>query len=280
MFGRTPFGIALLLCLPSLTSSAVAQSHQAASKEPVDVVLRSPVQLTPIEHRKLQEKIRKYGWDSADEIVRELYQDKGYFKVEVIPIQTPTLTAEALVLQVDTGKQYHLIRISWRGNAALSQSELTSLIPFEPGELFSRTKITEGLNSARKLYYSRGYINYTCVPAANTDDDAGTIALDMDVDEGGQFRFGELDVQGMEEAHRQILLSAWQGLRDHPYSTKDADKFFNRFFRSPWPNIKPENYTIRKIEEFSHTVDYSLQFAPSIRYRVSANSHLELVESP
>ncbi len=280
MFGRTLFGIALLLCLPSLTASALPQSHEAVSKEAIDIVLRSPVQLTPIERRKLKGKIREYGWDSADEIVQELYQDKGYFKVEVIPIQTPTLSAKALVLQVDTGKQYHLIRISWRGNAALSQSELTSLIPFEPGELFSRTKIAEGLNAARKLYDSRGYINYTCVPTPNTDDDAGTIAFEMDVDEGGQFRFGELDVQGMEEAHREILLSAWEGLRGRPYNAEDADKFFNRFFRSPWPNIKPENYTIRKIEEFSHTVDYSLQLAPSIRYRVSGNSHLEVVENP
>jgi outer membrane translocation and assembly module TamA len=280
LFARTLFGIALLLCLPSLTTRAFPQSHEAVSKEAIDVVLRSPVQLTPIERQKLRGKIREYGWDSADEIVRELYQDKGYFKVEVIPTKTPTLRAKILVLLVNTGKQYHLTRISWRGNAALSQSELTSLIPFETGELFSRTKIAEGLNAVLKLYDSRGYINYICIPTPNTDDDAGTIAFEMDVDEGGQFRFGELDVQGMEEAHRKILLSAWEGLRGRPFNAEDGDKFFNRFFRSPWPHIKPENYTIRKIEESSHTVDYSLQFDPSIRYRVSEDSHLELVESP
>jgi outer membrane protein assembly factor BamA len=280
LFGRTLLGITLLFGLPSLTASALPQSHKAVSEEAIDIVLRSPVQLTPIERRKLKRKVREYGWDSSDEIVRELYQDKGYLKVEVIPIQTPTLSAKALILRVDTGKQYHLMRISWRGNAALSQSELTSLIPFEPGELFNRSKIAEGLNAARKLYDSRGYINYTCVPTPNTDDDAGTVAFEMDVDEGGQFRFGELDVQGMEEAHREILLSAWEGLRGRPYNAEDADKFFTRFFKSPWPNIKPENYTVREIEEFSHSVDYSLQFAPTVRYRVSGKSHLELVESP
>jgi outer membrane protein assembly factor BamA len=104
------------------------------------------------------------------------------------------------------------MRISWRGNAALSQAELTKLVPFEPGELFRKSKIVEGLNSAKKLYDAQGYINYVVIPTPLTDDSAGTIAFEMVVDEGEQFRFGELDVQGMEEAHREILLSAMAGL--------------------------------------------------------------------
>lgn len=137
--------------------------------------------------------------DSAA-IVNNRRLHKGYFEAQVSVVRTPTLAEKALVIQVDPGKQYHLVRVSWRGNAALSQSDLAKLIPFEPGELFSRTKIADGLNAAKKLYDSRGYINYTVIPTPLTDDDAGTVEFEMDVDEGGQFRFGELDVQGMEQA--------------------------------------------------------------------------------
>jgi outer membrane protein assembly factor BamA len=280
LFGRAFLGIALLLKLWPL-ANALPQSHPVASNDTsIEVILRSPVQLTPTERRKLKREIRAYSSDTVAEIVRELYQDKGYFKAEVRVIRTPTLSNKALVLQVDPGKQYHLVRVSWRGNEALSQSDLANLIPFEPGELFSRTKIAEGLNAARKLYDSRGYINYTVVPTPDTDDDSGTVAFEMDVDEGGQFRFGELDVQGMEEAHRDLLLSAWQGLRGRPYNAEDADKFFNRYFRSPWPNVSPENYTVRRIDEANRSVNYSLQFDPSIHYRVSRSSRLEEVEKP
>jgi hypothetical protein len=83
----------------------------------------------------------------------------------------------------------------------------------------------------------------------------------------------------MEEAHRGILLSAWQGLRGRPYNVEDADDFFNRYFRSPRPNIKPENYTVRRIDEANHSVNYSLQFVPWFRYRVKG-SRLEAVENP
>lgn len=281
MFGRTFVGIALLLELLPLTANSLPQSHPPASKDPsIHVILRSPVQLSPPERRKLKRDIRAYSSDTAAEMVRELYQEKGYFKAEVLVIGTPTSRQKALVLQVDPGKRYHLVRVSWKGNAAVSQADLANLISLKPGEPFSGTRIAAGLNAVRKLYESRGYINYIVIPTPLTDDDAGTVAFEMDVDEGGQFRFGELDVQGMEDVHREILLSAWQGLRGRPYNPEDADKFFNRYFRSPWPHVNPANLAVRRIDERNRSVNYSLQFDPSIRYRVSRSSRPEEVEKP
>ncbi|HKR83247.1 MAG TPA: POTRA domain-containing protein [Terriglobales bacterium] len=281
MSGRTLFRIGLLLGVSTLAVNALSQSHQAAGKEvSIGIALRSPVLLTPTEHQKLKREIRAHGWDNAEAIVRELYQEKGYFKVQARAIQTPSLGSKTLVLQVDPGRQYHLVSISWRGNAALTKAELTHLIPFESGELFSKSKIEEGLNSAKKLYDSRGYINYIVIPTPLTDDSAGTIAFEMDVDEGEQFQFGELDVQGMEEAHREILLSAWQGLRGRPYNAEDADKFFNQYFRSPRRGINPANFAVRRIDERKRSVNYSLRFVPWIRYRVTRSLQLGKVESP
>lgn len=281
MLGRTLFGIASLLSLSTPITNALPQSHQATSKEAkIDIVLHSPVRLTTNEQQKVKAEIREYGWETAEEIVRELYQDKGYFRVEVIPLRTPTIRTKTLVLQVNPGKRYHLVGITWRGNAALSESELAKLIPIELGEVFSRTKIAAGLNAVKKLYDSRGYINYACIPTPETNDDAATVAFVMVVDEGGQFRFGELDVQGIEEPHREILLNAWQGLHGRPYNAEDADNFFNHYFRSPWPKIRPENYTIRKIDEGDRSVNYSLQFVPYVRYLVGRNSQLEELKNP
>jgi len=279
--GRTLVLIALLLAVLRRGANALPQSREAASKEvSIDVVVHSPVPLTLTERRKLKTKMCEFRLDTAAEIVRELYQDKGYFKAEVVPISTPSINTKALVLQVNPGRQYHLVGISWRGATVFPQSELATLIPVRQGELFSRTKFAAGLNGAKKLYESRGYINFTSVPLPEVDDQAGTIAFEIDVDEGEQFHFGELDVDGMEEAHREILVSAWQCLRGRPYNGEDADKFFNRYFRSPKPNIKPGNYTIREIDVHQLVVNYALRLVPSLRYRVRQNSQLELVAIP
>jgi outer membrane protein assembly factor BamA len=148
---------------------------------------------------------------------------------------------------------------------AFSEPELAKLIPVRAGELFNRTKIANGLEAARKLYDSKGYINYTSIPTPQGDDEAGTLAFVIDVDEAGKFHFGELEVQGMQEADRRVLLSAWEGLRGQPYRVDEARKFFSRFFRSPLPNVTPEDYTIRNVDAYNHLVNYSLQLTPSLR---------------
>jgi outer membrane translocation and assembly module TamA len=258
------FGIALFLGLSFITANVVSQNPKLTYTDAgPKIVLHSPVPLTPAERRKLNERVRPHsGEDDVEEIVREIYQDKGYFKAEVIPTRIPTINSRVLVLQVNPGRQYHLVHIAWHGNTVFSEDELASLIPFNPGELFNRDKIARGLEAARSLYDSKGYINFTSIPTPETDDNAGTIAFDMQVDEGGQYRFGTLDVYGMDEAHHAILLSAWERLSGRPYNRKAADKFFSRYFRSPRPNITPENYTFRKVDDADHVVDYSLHFAP------------------
>ncbi len=86
------------------------------------------------------------------------------------------------------------------------------------------------------------------------------------MDEGRQFHFGNLDIEGMEEAHRQILASAWEELRGHPYNQKEADKFFNRFFKSPLNGVIPEDYVIRHVDEVDRSLSYALQLLPSLRH--------------
>jgi outer membrane protein assembly factor BamA len=191
---RTLVAIALILLDLYGSAHPLSQSRHTARKDvSVDVVLHSPIALTPNERRQLTGKVRKFGWDQSEEIVRELFQDKGFLKADVVTIRTPNNKERALVLQVTPGKRYHLVRLSWRGNTVFSEFELANRIPFRPGELSNRTKIDKGLNAIRELYDSRGYINYICVPTPETDDEAATVAFVMDVDEGRQFSFGKLE---------------------------------------------------------------------------------------
>ena len=278
-----------LICISLLTSSIGKMPTAAVTPESPDqpsskvkvirLKFQTPVPLTPSERQKLIAGLRGAGWqfwkvqtseftkDTAEELAREAYQDKGYIKAgvsaQLVSLRAQGINAVILVLQVNPGKQYHLTSISWQGMRLFPESELAKLIPFRAGEIFNRTKIANGLEAARKLYDSRGYINFTSVPTPQVDDEAGTVSFVIDVSEGGQFHFGDLNVEGIQEAHRQILLSAWEGLRGQPYNAEDADKFFKRFFSSPMPNVMPRDYTIRNLDEHNHAVNYSLRLIPN-----------------
>ena len=284
MLVRTLICISLLiLCVAKFCAVAESEYESSTKVKVRRLKFQTSIPLTPSERQKLVASLRRVGWkfsqeqtsafttNTAEELAREAYQDKGYFKVDVsaelVPIRTKRISAADLVLQVIPGRQYHLASISWRGMTVFSESEMAKLIPVRAGELFNRTKIASGLEAARKLYDSLGYINFTSIPTPQIDDEAGTVAFVIDIDEGGQFHFGELEVEGMQEAHRRTLLSAWEGLRGQPYKTEEADKFFDRFFRSPLPKITPADYTIRDIDVYNHSVNYLLQLTPSLHYR-------------
>jgi outer membrane protein assembly factor BamA len=205
----------------------------------------------------------------AEELTREAYQDEGYFEADVLAEIKQVSNEHGLhkidlIFHVDPGKQYRLIDIGFRGMTAFSEDQLAKLMPYEPGSIFNRSKIAAGLESLKKFYGSHGYINFTSVPTPEIDDSAGTLSFEIEVDEGGQFHFGDLDIEGMEQEHREVLLSAWTQLHGKAFSQVDADEFFNRYFRSPLSWVRPENYTARHIDEANRLVNYELSVAPSI----------------
>jgi outer membrane protein insertion porin family len=125
----------------------------------------------------------------GNDLVRDAYQDHGYFKVDVSgPVVqmrgTKKRPAADFVFEVHAGDLYRLKEIRWRNPGPFSESELDRLMRIQPGEIFSRAKIIAGLDSLRAAYDSKGYANFTAVPNTHIDEAARQIALEIDIDSG------------------------------------------------------------------------------------------------
>jgi len=150
--------------------------------------------------------------EEALERVKTGWQDRGYFKVKVsgdarIATKTADNTQIALFVHVDENSQYRLGRIEFKNNNAISNSAaLRALFPVKDGDIFSREKITKGLENLRKAYGEYGYINYTGVPVTTFDDEKKLAYLDINVDEGKQFYVTDIDFQGLDQPSRQRLM--------------------------------------------------------------------------
>src|ERR1051326_3675196 len=101
--------------------------------------------------------------EEMGERIRALFQDRGYFSVEVKhigfkpgdPLGIPKpVTMEADVAE---GPVYKLSEITFLDNHAFSAQRLRDVFPLKPGEVFERSKIAGGLESLRKLYVTKGY---------------------------------------------------------------------------------------------------------------------------
>jgi hypothetical protein len=109
-------------------------------------------------------------------------------------------------------------------------------------------------------------MNFVSIPNTTIDEAARSIALEIDVDEGSVFHWGDLHVEGMTEADKQELLRGWGGLRGQVYASNPhqaLDKFFATYFRPLRSGITPSDYTKWKIDERERTVDVYLSLVPN-----------------
>lgn len=177
---------------------------------------------------------RKYGGDIVGEIterVRYGIQMRGFLKAQVSPpaatVLSPRQEAVDMVLPVNLGEQYRLKSISFTREKVFAASELRGQFAIADGDIFNVEEIRQGLDALRKLYGSKGYIDFTPVPNEQTDDAAHTISLMVDVDEGAQFRIGPLFLDGVEAkpGAGAKLLADWKQYQGRIYDPAILEKF-------------------------------------------------------
>ncbi len=200
----------------------------------------------------------------AEELVRERCQDKGYFKVKVSGVAevvagTDDRQFDIVVKVLDYGTRYRLQEIHFINAKAFSEEELVKLIPIQPGEVFRLARIAKGLEALQQHYQAAGYINFTHIPSPEFNEANATIRLDIYVDEGKVFRWGELRIIGLESPKAQKLIDAWQDLRGKTYSPDALREFCDRFFPAA-RDTDPAKYTEKILSETMGTVDISIEF--------------------
>ena len=127
-------------------------------------------------------------------------------------------------------------------------------------------KTAEGLCAAARFCGSPGYINSTYIPNTVIDEAERSIALEIDVDEGGVFHWGDLNVEGMSESDKREPLRGWEGLRGQVYTSNShptLDKFLTTYFQPLRHGVTPSDYTPRKIDGRRRTVNIYLSLVPS-----------------
>jgi outer membrane protein assembly factor BamA len=172
--------------------------------------------------------------DGALERAREGWQNHGYFKVQVKGYaaeldSTPASRRIALSVQVDEGVQYRLGGITFRNNRAISNLKaLRRVFPIKDGDTFSREKIMTGLEDLRKAYGEMGYINFTPVPDARSDNEKKLIYLDIYVDEGKQFYVDGINILGVDESFRAQMLQDFLLKPGQIYNGRLVELFLKR----------------------------------------------------
>jgi outer membrane protein insertion porin family len=215
--------------------------------------------------------------------VRGLYQDNGYFKVDVnvasietvdvsrggIPGPWPLVGAKHgkatnIVVSIDEGAQYRMGKLVFRSSdpdegLIFKPEMLQRVFPLKEGDIFSADKIRKSLDTFRKLYGEYGYIDFTAVPLFDVNDAKKIVNLTLQFDQQKQFFVRRIEFSGNTTTRdkvirRELLLDEGQVYNNRLWEMSLLRLNQLGYFET----LKPENAELKRNVK-AGTVDIKLK---------------------
>lgn len=167
--------------------------------------------------------------EEMEERVRASFQERGYFKAEVKSLRfkprDPLGVPKPVTLEgeVSEGPRYRLADVIFLQNHAFPAEKLRERFPLKKGAWMERGKVASGLQSLRKLYGTRGYLDFTAIPETEFGSNA-TVNLTITTEEGPQYHMGKLDIVAEKEPAAQ-LRAAWKIAEGDIYDASYIDDY-------------------------------------------------------
>src|SRR6267142_2245155 len=152
--------------------------------------------------------------------LRDGLQNQGYFKPDIsaeakVSSSSPALEHVVVHVRLRAGPRYTLSSIQFRNadserHLAFSAEALRTLVPLHEGDFFSVEKVREAIAALIKYYRSYGYIDFVAMPETEIDEMHQQIALVMRLQEGLQFRLGNIEIVGLNSTLEKELRSKFR----------------------------------------------------------------------
>jgi len=129
--------------------------------------------------------------------IQRLYMDQGYIRVQ-IGEPVVEVTDEGIKVSVDIveGPQYRVGTVDVLGDETMDHDVLMQLLQQQPGEVFSRTKLTNDVDHLRGFYGDRGFYDASVNPITQVDPEKLTVSCNFEVKKGELYFVDGIDLHG------------------------------------------------------------------------------------
>jgi outer membrane protein insertion porin family len=181
------------------------------------------------------------------EIIRNLYYNKGYIQVVVDdpviepetytfrecyfwgPAKTFTRKSELVIrINVKEGEQFRVGSVTVKGNSLISDEELSKQIKLTKGDVFNREMLRQDVGRIMDRYDSIARPFANVIPQFNIDQDKRTVAIQIDIQEGGEVRIGRIDITGNTKTRDKVIRREMRLEEGDLYSKKALKRSYER----------------------------------------------------
>ena len=155
------------------------------------------------------------------EKIRELYLQRGYYMAEVeYELHRDSPGEVDVYFRVHENSKVEIRRVNFTGNQAVTDAELRGVMLTQPGDIFSALTSSgtyredvfqRDIMLIQGYYFDRGYINVKVGdPRMELSPDRRSMYITVAIEEGQQYRIGNLDVKGELLDSRELYIQRLQ----------------------------------------------------------------------
>jgi len=196
-----------------------------------------------------------------------VYLSRGYLKAQFSDSQAKIVsdgprTVVDVSFPVKPGIQYRITDVRWSGFSAFPADKLQALVHLKSGQPANAVQLDNDLEAVQKLYGTKGYLAAYVKPVPTLDDSAATVAYELNVNEGDQFRMGNLTIDGLDPNAAGKLTAQWQIKKGDVFD----DSYLQQFFQVMYHDIGlSRSYSVvpkQNVDRQNKTVNVALHFVP------------------
>ncbi|WP_216075684.1 outer membrane protein assembly factor BamA [Acinetobacter sp. A1] len=170
------------------------------------------------------EVLKKSALQTLESELEQQYMQQGRYDADVRVITTARPNNRVdLTVEFVEGKAAKVVDINIIGNTVFKESEIKQAFAVKESswssivtrnDRYAREKMAASLEALRALYLNKGYINFNITNSSlNLSEDKKHIFVEVSVDEGEQFKFGESKFLG-DALYKPEELTALQIYKD------------------------------------------------------------------
>ncbi len=172
--------------------------------------------------------------DADTDLIRQAYGKIGRDEATVTP-QIVDLGDNRVnvVFEINEGGRTKIGEISFEGNNAYSDRRLASVISTKRSsylsflfrdDIYDPDRLKADEEALRRFYFNRGYADFQVVSSSGTAGPDNTYTVNIVVDEGQRYRFGNISVEStIAEIDPNSLNSVIESRQGDWYSAKDVE---------------------------------------------------------
>jgi outer membrane protein insertion porin family len=198
-----------------------------------------------------------------DSSIRPLYDARGRIRVAFAKVTVEKATdVQGLAVKVvlEEGESYDLGAVHIEGAAHFEAGKLLKAGKFKSGDLADFDEVGKGVDRIKKILAHQGYMRNDVQIVRKIDDAKKTVDLTLRIDEGTQFLFGKLNIEGLDLNGEAAIRKMWTHEPDTPYNPEYPDYFLHQVHEEGVFDNLGETRAETKIDDKTHIVDVTLYF--------------------